>query len=163
MEIAVQIAYIHADGVDSLSRQRAGHYLANLWREAPPELKSHIPPSAMIWWENVWEEFAKDLPKRGWRPNFKEMFSLLGKLEVYEEDYSFLSAIAHGSTREAIVHYSMSRVNLRPDTHVPVLLVYATKYYLAIAHIWEERFRLIDQDEYLKKVDPLLHELSKES
>ena len=50
------------------------------------------------------------------------MFAEIGRGDTYEEDYRYLSAIGHGSTEEAILHYSHPTVSVRSDRHTPILL-----------------------------------------
>lgn len=89
------------------------------------------------------------------------MFKAIGGADTYEEDYRYLSAIAHGSTEEAILHYSLPTVPVRSHRHIPILLWYSTRYYLALAHVWENWFQVVDQHRYTREVEPLLKELEK--
>ncbi|MBA3521775.1 MAG: hypothetical protein H0T90_04640 [Gemmatimonadales bacterium] len=88
------------------------------------------------------------------------MFAEIGRGDTYEEDYRYLSAIGHGSTEEAILHYSHPTVSVRSDRHTPILLTFATPYYLALAHVWENWFHVVDQEQYLRTVQPLLERVA---
>jgi hypothetical protein len=145
MELSIQAIYIGGDDSPQTVAHRAGCYLAGLWRSVPDELRTLLPADHRAAWQAILEEFGRHLPKsKGWGPTFRDMFEEADLLDAYQQDYSLLSAIAHGSMREAALHYSVPVVDLRSDLHVPVLLIFATRYYLAVADIWNRYFGVLD-------------------
>ncbi|HEY5864256.1 MAG TPA: hypothetical protein VI542_01680, partial [Candidatus Tectomicrobia bacterium] len=61
----------------------------------------------------------------------------------YKDDYSLLSSIAHASP-SALVHVHASRpVPMRDDTQVSTMLVFAYRYYLAVADLWNRGLHLM--------------------
>ena len=75
------------------------------------------------------------------------MFQEVGHLSTYEEGYSLLSSIAHGTPPSLVQDYTQPVVTLHSDAFVPMMLVFASRYYLAVVGQWNDIFRLIDPDE----------------
>ena len=159
MELAIQAIYIAHEDDPSIQQEKAGCYLAWLWRSAPEQLKVLISAASKSEWQNLSTQYGPKLPKgKSWGPTFKQMFEAAGLGGAYEKDYSLLSSIAHGSPNDATLHYSMAVVNLRSDLHVPVLLVFSSRYYLAVIEAWNHVFRRLDQkrfDELSARVNEL--------
>jgi hypothetical protein len=97
----------------------------------PDEQRRTLPPEELRAWEAFWD-------------THKHMFSSLGFSDAYDEDYSFLSSIAHGRPPTLVSDYGEAPViPVRPDRHVSMLLVYGMRYFLGIVHRWNEVFELI--------------------
>ena len=146
LEIAVQTIYITADSDPDVRKERAGRYLAHLWDSVPDEWRATMPIPERNAWEAYYAAHSHLLPekRKSWGPNFKSMFEEIGHLTTYEQDYSLLSSIAHGTPPSLVRDYAQGVVALRPDTFVPVVLVFASRYYLASADQWNGVFHLVE-------------------
>lgn len=147
LEIAVQTIYITADDNADVCRQRAGRYLAYLWNSVPQEWRAKMPDRERQVWEAYHADHGRLLSERSrsWGPNVRSMFEEIGQPETYEQDYSLLSRIAHGTPPSLVQDYAQPIVPLRDDTFVPMVLVFASRYYLATAGQWNRLFRLVDE------------------
>ena len=145
LEIAVQTIYITGDSDREICKQRAGRYLAYLWDSIPTEWRTKMPPEERTVWETYYQAHQHRLPKKrkSWGPDFKSMFQEVGSLSTYEEDYSLLSGIAHGTPPSLVQDYAQPVVALRSDIFVPVMLVFASRYYLAVVGQWNNLFSLV--------------------
>ena len=157
MELGIQAVYIGCDDDVEVTASRAGCYLAWIWRSAPDELHRHVPEAARQEWQKLVDDYGPQLPKaRRWGPSFRDMFEAAGLLDAYEQDYTLLSAIAHGSARDLALHYAMPIINLRSDMHVPALLIFASRYYLSVADAWNRHFTRIDPAVYNRLLDSVV-------
>ena len=147
LELAVQTVYIGEESESDERLSRAGQYLAHLWENAPDKLKDQVPPDGRSRWEDISKTYYQptEKKKRRWGPTFAQMFEAAGVSDIYEEDYSLLSSVSHGSSEESLLVYSYPTVRVRSDLHVPVLLSYATKYYLVVTHTWNGLFSAIPE------------------
>lgn len=160
LELGVQSIFIGSEPDATTRNERAGAYLAHLWRSARDDLRPHLPPEAAEEWQRIYEKYEHALAKttRRWGPNWFAMFEAIGRKDTYEQDYSFLSAIAHGSVPEALLNYSSDHVEVRSHHHAPTLLLYSTRYYMGIAGQWNEYFGTIPEDH----IQPLLARVNDE-
>jgi hypothetical protein len=147
LEIAVQAVYITADSDAAECDRRAGSFLAHLWSTAPKELKAVLPEPAVKEWEGIWAKYGPSLSRNRnkWGPSFAKMFTEIGRRDTYDEDYAALSSIAHGSPEEFILHFSLPSIKLRSDLHLPAILTFAGRYYLAVAGQWNDHFQCLKQ------------------
>lgn len=149
LEIAVQAIYITGDSDPEVCKQRAGRYLAHLWASIPDEWRTKMPIEERTAWETYYQSHQHLLPakRRSWGPNFRSMFQEIGHVSTYERDYSLLSRIAHGAPPSLVQDYAQLVVPLRSDTFVPTILIFASRYYLAVAGQWNDIFHLANSDE----------------
>jgi hypothetical protein len=145
LEIAVQAVYITGESDPAESKQRAGRYLAYLWYSMPPEWRQRMSIEERTVWETSYQTYQHWLPARPirWGPNFSEMFEAVGLKDTYREDYSLLSSIAHGTPPHLVQDYAQPVVPLGPDDFIPMMLVFASRYHLAVADQWNDIFCLI--------------------
>lgn len=145
MELAVQALYIWADGNTTVQEQRASRYLAHMWRQLPDRGRARLPAEIRAQWEAIDGEVGDSLPATAtrWGPRWKEMFAEVGAAEMYEDDYSLLSSITHGSPDDLVIHFSLTRIRVHRHEHAWVLLWYATKYFLIVAGMWNNVFAII--------------------
>ncbi len=164
LEIAVQAIYITGDSDPGVRNERAGRFLARLWASIPDEWRTMMALEERAAWEAYYQAHRHLLPakRKSWGPDFRSMFHEIGHVSTYEHDYSLLSSIAHGTPPSLVQDYAQSIVTLRSDTFVDVMLVFATRYYLAVAGQWNESFRLIDSGELVGLVDRAARFFSKE-
>jgi hypothetical protein len=144
LELAVQATYI-ADDDEATRTTRASAYVSFLWEELPASLKEKLPAAS----RRDWESICIASPSGGktrvrWGPSFRKMFEAIGREDTYAGDYRLLSGIAHGSVDELVWHYSMPTVTVRPHHHIPVVLVIASLYFLAVAHAHNPFAKVLD-------------------
>jgi hypothetical protein len=149
LELSAQAAFMLSPA--GKGEQQAARYLADLWDRLPVERREALPVHLVAHWEAVVAPFKGTLsPQRPrWGPPFKDMFEAAGMASTYEEDYRFLSGIAHGSAEDQILHYSARTVNVRPSEQVPTILVVATRYYLSLVVQWNNHFQVLPEDRLL--------------
>ena len=155
LELSVQGVYIGGESDPKMQQRKAGMYIAFLWRNLPKKAKKQLPESIRETWSSLARLYGRFVPssQKRWGPNWYEMFEDCGIVDLYRSDYSFLSQIAHGSSEEQVVRYSMEAVAMRDHRYVPVLVVYASKYLAVLGEMWNSQFSLIDDTdiEYLRK------------
>jgi len=152
LEMSVLAGYITEPVKPGQRVERADRYLANLWQELAPEGRAVLPTDVQVFWESV----ARRAP-RGAQPSFQKMFAEIGKHETYQKDYRLLTQIAHGSSPDQLIEFARETIPMRPGWHLGALLVFATKYALATAILWNEISPLIDET----RLGHLINDLAK--
>ena len=119
MELAVQALYLAADGNTAIQEERASRYLAHMWRQLPDRALAQMPPEVKTQWRNIDAEVGDSLTATAtrWGPRWKGMFAEVGASEMYEQDYSLLSSMAHGSPDELVIHFSLTRIKMHRHEH----------------------------------------------
>lgn len=139
LELAVSAGYIgFAEPLDE-RLPRAKRYLAALWAELPDTAKAHLPRKVREDWTALGNGVTA-----GPFPSMQKMFTAIDQHGTYDTDYRLLSSIAHGSSSDQIIAYLASPVEVRPIWHIGIILVYASRYYLATAAAWDQCFDRID-------------------
>jgi hypothetical protein len=166
LELAARANWIAAAADEAGQEERARHYISDMLFSLQEGQERGIP-SAFI---DAWTELlgaahvdASARRKRPKRPQFRQMFEAAGQLKTYDTDYAFLSAIAHGSPDNQILQYSARPVRLNQDAFVPVLLLYGTRYYVALFGIWNSEFHVCPKarvDTLIELVDVSVAELA---
>jgi hypothetical protein len=149
LELGVLAGYIGLAEPEKNREERARRYLADMWNDLPVEGRSRLPEAT----RQQWEESLAGTP-RGAFPSFQKMFVDVGQGATYKEDYSLLSRIAHGASSDQLIAYGQSPVPVRAPWHIGTLLVFASRYYLGTAVVWNEHFRALDE----AKLDKLVQE-----
>jgi hypothetical protein len=147
LELSIQTVYIAAEDDPKVCQRRAGSYLAFLWRKFPRRFRENFPANAKARWSGYARKYGRYVRKnaKSWGPNWKQMFTAIDSEKLYNTDYALLSSIAHGSPDEQVLTYSASTVRIHAHHHVSALLVFASKYYLAVAEQWNHEFKLVEQ------------------
>lgn len=150
MELSVTAVYIGAESDTKVRRQRAGMYLAFMWRKMPDKVRTRLPLQSRRRWSAIARRYDHFVPKKAqrWGPNWSDMFKEIGAEEMYREDYSFLSSIAHGSPDNQLFTFAGRTIRVHNDQFASVLLIFATRYFLAIVEQWNLRYRLVDQTKF---------------
>jgi hypothetical protein len=126
LELGVAAGYIGLTEPEQQRVDRANRYLADLWNDLPLEGRAHVPERD----RRQWERTLAGAPP-GAFPSIQKMFSALGQQATYSQDYSLLSRIAHGASSDQLIAYAQSPVPVRAPWHIGILLVFASRYYLA--------------------------------
>jgi len=140
LELAAEVGYLGLPPNAETRLQRAKRYLADLWLDLPPEVQQGMPTGAKQFWSNL----AEGVP-RGAFPSFQRMFSEFGRQDTYDEDYRLLSRIAHGASSDQIIAFAANTIPVRPLWHLDAVMVVASRYFVAAAHVWNDNWRLLDQ------------------
>lgn len=157
LELSVQGAFIMSEQNAKSHDQVAGRYLLRLWQELPDKVKARLPKSTANYWEELLEQhmpLVATTAKR-WGPTFKDMFTAIDALDLHDQDYAFLSSIAHGSHERLIVDYSKQTIPVPSHEPTSVLLVYASRYYAALGGHWNTLFGAVHPSKLGEVVDSL--------
>jgi hypothetical protein len=149
MELAITAAYIYCDGNEAAQASRAARYLVHMWRQLPERALVHIPETVQTEWRALDARIGDSLPRtaKRWGPLWKGMFTDVGAEDLYQEDYTYLSAMAHGSPDDLIVLFSHQTIRVHRHDHAGILLIYGTKYLMIVATTWNRLFRIVPDDE----------------
>ncbi len=152
LEIALQVGYL--DSEESERENRGQQYLAYFWHLtkgilADPSLSSENRQR----WQQLYDQNKKWLKfnKRG-RPltnwsglSFANLASKLNTQQTYEVDYRFLSNAAHSAAAGSMWNVVGGTPQITDDTFVTPILVYGTRYMLAVTEVWNAHFKLIEE------------------
>jgi hypothetical protein len=151
LEIAFQVGYL--DSEEPERENRGKQYLAYFWHLTIGILADpSLTPEIRQRWQQLYEQNKKWLKfnKRG-RPlpswsglSFADLASKLGMQESYDVDYRFLSNAAHSSAAGAMWNVVGGSLQITDDTFVTPILVYGTRYMLAVTEIWNAHFQLLE-------------------
>jgi hypothetical protein len=157
LELSVQAVYIGMEEDQRERRRRSGAYLAFMWRQLPDHVKRRLSPDRRAYWVGIARGHGRHVKRNAkrWGPDFRTMFRAVNAEDLYVEDYTFLSSIAHGTADHQIFQYSSSNIRVHTDEFVPISLIYASRYFMAAAEAWNRTFGLLDEnrfDELTKRV-----------
>jgi Family of unknown function (DUF5677) len=160
LEIALQVGYLDSE---SLERENRGlQYVAYFWHLAKGIMANpSLTPEERQRWQQLYDQNKKWLkfnkqgkPLPNWSGlSFADLANKLKVQPTYEVDYRFLSNAAHSSAAGAMSNIVDDILQITDDTFVTPILVYGTRYMLAVAAVWNDHFKLID--------DSKLNELQK--
>lgn len=155
MELAVQALYLWADGDVVVQQARASRYLAHMWRHLPDKAREKMPEPIRRPWQEVDAEVGDSLAAGAmrWGPRWKDMFAAVGASDMYDEDYSLLSSMAHGSPDDLVLEFSSQRIKMHRYEGAWVLLWYATKYFVIVAGMWNNAFGVLPDAEIQATID----------
>jgi hypothetical protein len=148
LELVVQASYIGTAKEAEVRMDRARRFLAKLWHAAPEALRQQLPAEDRARWEGWFASWRDRLPAspKSWWPTFRDLFIDLGKLEIYETDYRFYSASAHGGPVIFVKDYAGHTGGNYSTFDITVFLMHATRYCLAVTLIWNDTFSIIPND-----------------
>lgn len=148
-EIALQVGYL----CSAESEQRGAIFLAHFWHTSK-ELAAviELPEDRRLWWEEQYRHHKhllrfnkKGDPATYWfGSNFAQLAEALGLKKTYDEDYRFLSHVAHCSSRGLLLDKVDSVLQIKTDRLIREILIFGTRYALWVAAHWNEHFGLID-------------------
>lgn len=151
-EIALQVGYLCSE---ELKREERGErVLAHFWHNAKDIATAvGLPEERRKWWEKEFNSHKKWLKfdKKGnpapywFGSNFRQLAADLGFKDTYDQDYRFLSHMAHCSSRGLLLDKINDTIQIKTDRLVREILVFGTKYMVWIALNWNEHFVLVDR------------------
>lgn len=149
LELGIQAVYIARNSEEATRRKRAGGYLAFLWHQWPDEFRARIPSAERAAWDELYGLFGAEFKpnRKRWGPSLRAMFEYAEHPKTYEQDYSFLSNVAHGAPPSLVHSYSQQTVPLHDDRLVPDLVIRAARYGLAITLVWNDLFGLVSSSD----------------
>lgn len=161
LEIAFQTRYLYAD--PDKRQDRAHRYLAWFWLQAEGRIKGSLSEKQRTWWQSQFEAHKHLILKPSGRPprnwwgdsTIKSLAKELGFIETYDQDYRFLSQMAHCTAQGILMERRGDIVGIRTDMLVREILIFGTKYMIEVARIWNENSALLDT--------PTLANLAKEA
>lgn len=153
LEIAFQADYLSKDVAHRDTR--AIQYLAWFWLQAPVRLKADLPAAQKAWWEEKFKAHkhlilgVKGRPLRNWwgDATIRDLASQLGWLDTYEQDYRFLSQMAHCTAQGVLLERVGNTLEIRTDMLVREILVFGTRYMISVAKHWNDVFGLMEPDQ----------------
>jgi hypothetical protein len=162
LEIALQVGYLDSEELERENRGK--RYLAYFWHLTKGILAndSLTAESRQRWQQlydqnKTWLQFNKHgKPLPNWSGlNFAALASKLNMQQTYDVDYRFLSNAAHSSAAGAMLSVVEGTLQIADDTFVSPILVYGTRYMLAVTEVWNAHFKLIEDsklEEFRKQV-----------
>jgi hypothetical protein len=160
-EISLQVGYLDLDEQERETRGR--QYLAYFFHLVPgilanPSLKAEERQR----WQRLydqnkrWLEFNKSgNPLSNWSGlSVAALARKLNMEQTYNQDYRFLSKMAHASSAGSLLGMREGELQITDDTAATPILVYGTRYMLAVTEVWNAHFRLIEEskmDDFRKR------------
>jgi hypothetical protein len=150
LEIAFQADYLCGDLGQRDSR--AEKYLAWFWLQVSDRLKANATTQEKSWWQQKYDTYKHMIlgptgrPYRNWwgDKTIKDLARELGWEDTYNQDYRFLSQMAHCTSQGILLHRVGNVVEIRTDILVREILVFGTRYMLNVAKHWNDAFGLME-------------------
>jgi uncharacterized protein DUF5677 len=150
LEIAFQADYLSNDVPDR--DRRAMKYLAWFWLQTEVRLKANIPDDQKTWWEEKYKAHkhlilgANGRPFRNWwgDSSIRDLAGQLGLADTYDQDYRFLSQMAHCTSQGVLMERVGNTLEIRTGLLVREILVFGTRYMISVAKQWNDVFGLLE-------------------
>lgn len=151
LEIAIQVRYLSVETAPAERDMRGRMYLAYYWLQVPRPIKDGLCGDTHRWWLTHYSAYKhlvsdkRGRPFRNWwgDSSIRDLASSLGLVATYDEDYRFLSQMAHCTAQGILFAQRGKIVEIRTDLLVREILVFGTRYMIAIAQLWNEPFGLL--------------------
>ncbi len=157
-EIALQVGYLDSEEPERENRGR--EYLAYFFHLVPKGILSNpsLTPEERKRWQDLydqnkqWLKFTKSgNPLPNWSGlRFADLASKLKMQETYNVDYKFLSNMAHASSAGSLLRIVEGEVQITDDSAATPILVYGTRYMLAVTEVWNAQFKLIEESKMVE-------------
>jgi hypothetical protein len=152
-EIGLQVGYLDLEEPERENRGR--QYLAYFFHVLPKGILANpsLKPEERQKWQQLYDQNKRWLKfnKSGNSlPNWSglSVADLARKLDMqqaYNEDYRFLSNMVHASSAGSLLGMREGELQITDDTAATPILVYGTRYMLAVTEVWNARFKLIEE------------------
>jgi len=157
-EIALQAGYLDSE---ELARETRGReYLAYFFHLVPKGILSNpsLTPEERKTWQQLydqnkqWLKFTKSgNPLPNWSGlSVADLAAKLKMQKTYDEDYRFLSNMAHGSSAGSLLRIVDGEMQITDDRAATPILVYGTRYMLAVTEVWNAEFKLIEESKMIE-------------
>jgi hypothetical protein len=157
-EIALQVGYLDSEEPERENRGR--EYLAYFFHLVPKGILSNpsLTPEERKRWQHLydqnrqWLKFTKSgNPLPNWSGlRVADLASKLKMQKAYDEDYRFLSNMAHASSAGSLLRIVDGEVQITDDSAATPILVYGTRYMLAVTEVWNAHFKLIEESKMIE-------------
>jgi hypothetical protein len=154
-EIALQIGYLDSEVPEREIRGR--QYLSYFFHLVPKGILANpsLKPEERRQWQRLydqnkrWLKFSKGgNPSSNWSGfRIVDLASKLNMQQAYNEDYRFLSNIAHASSAGSLLGMTGGELQITDDKAATPILVYGTRYVLAVIEVWNAHFKLIEESQ----------------
>jgi Family of unknown function (DUF5677) len=154
-EIGLQIGYLDLDEPERENRGR--QYLAYFFHLVPKGILSSpsLKPEERQRWQRLYDQNKRWLklnksgnPLSNWSGlSVAALARKLNMEQTYDQDYRFLSNMAHGSSAGSLLGMQVGELQITDDTVATPILVYGTQYMLAVTEVWNAHFKLIEKSE----------------
>lgn len=152
-EVALQMSYLDSEAPEQENRGR--EYLAYFFHLVPRGILTNpsLSREERKQWQRLYDENKRwlKLSKRGnplssWSGlSVADLARKLNMMQTYNEDYRFLSNMVHVSSAGSLLRMRDGRLHITDDTAATPILVYGTRYVLAVAEVWNAHFKFIDE------------------
>lgn len=153
LEIALQVGYLDCE--ESEREKRGREYLAYFFHLVPKGILGNpsLTPKERERWQELYDENKKWLkftksgnPLPTWAGlSVADLAKKLNMQITYDVDYRFLSNMAHGSSAGSLLRIVAGTLQITDDTAVTPILVYGSRYMLAVTEVWNAQFKLIEE------------------
>ncbi len=157
-EISLQVGYLDSEEPERENRGR--EYLAYFFHLVPKGILSNpsLPPEERKRWQDLYDQnkqWLKFTNSGNPRPNWSglgiaDLASKLKRQQTYDEDYRFLSNMAHGSAAGSLLRMVDGKLQITDDSAATPILVYGTRYMLAVTEVWNAHFKLIEESKMVE-------------
>jgi hypothetical protein len=157
-EIALQVGYL--DSEEPERENRGSEYLAYFFHLIPKGILSNpsLTPDERKRWQDLydqnkqWLKFTKSgNPLPNWSGlGIADLANRLKMQNAYDEDYRFLSNMAHGSSAGSLLRIVDGKLQITDDSAATPILVYGTRYMLAVTEVWNAQFKLIEESKMVE-------------
>jgi Family of unknown function (DUF5677) len=157
-EIALQVGYL--DSEESEREKRGREYLAYFFHLVPKGILSNpsLTPEERKKWQDLYDQnkqWLKFTKSGNPLPNWSGLgiAGLADKLRMrssHDEDYRFLSNMAHGSSAGSLLRIADGKLQITDDSAATPILVYGTRYMLAVTEVWNAHFKLIEESKMVE-------------
>ncbi len=157
-EIALQVGYL--DSEESERENRGREYLVYFFHLIPKGILSNpsLTPDERKRWQDLydqnkqWLKFTKSgNPLPNWSGlGIADLANKLGMRSSYDEDYRFLSNMAHGSSAGSLLRIADGKLQITDDSAATPILVYGTRYMLAVTEVWNAHFKVIEESKMIE-------------
>jgi hypothetical protein len=148
LEITARGAFVGGHEDRMVRQERAARYLGRLWSSVPEEGRSALPPAIRARWDAIREEAGPPSDGAADEVEGSEAVEHAGLAKEHAHDGALLSSLAHGAFAEQVLRVSQPAVEVRLAEQVGLLLVTASRYYLALAEQWNRVFGLIEKQTF---------------
>jgi hypothetical protein len=161
-EIGLQVGYLDLEEPEWENRGR--RYLAYFFHLVPKGILASpsLTPEERQRWQQLydqnkrWLKFNKNgNPLSNWSGlSVATLARKLNMEQTYDQDYRFLSNMAHASSAGSLLGMREGELQITDDTAATPILVYGTRYMLAVTEVWNAHFKLIEEskiDEFRKR------------
>jgi hypothetical protein len=152
-EVGLQLGYLDAEEPERENRGK--QYLAYFFHLVPKGILANpsLTSEERKQWQQLYDQNKRWLkysksgnPLSSWSGlSIADLARKLNVMQTYNKDYRFLSNMAHGSSAGLLLGMRDGQLQVTDDTAATPILVYGTRYMLAVAEVWNAHFKFIEE------------------